>query len=128
MRSSAFACLLGEACLLSGNIDEARLQATTALEAAQALHQRGDEAAARWLLGLTTPSLVEAELFLSGALSLGSELAMRPLVAHCHLGLGKLYRRTGKREQALEHFTTATAMYREMTMTSWLEKVQAEQS
>ena len=25
---------------------------------------------------------------------------MRPLVAHCHLGLGKLYRRTGKREQA----------------------------
>jgi hypothetical protein len=28
---------------------------------------------------------------------------MRPLVAHCHLGLGKLYRRTGKREQAQEH-------------------------
>lgn len=25
---------------------------------------------------------------------------MRPLVAHCHLGLGTLYRRTGKREQA----------------------------
>ena len=39
---------------------------------------------------------------------------MRPLVAHCHLGLGKLYRRTGKREQAQEHLTTATTMYREM--------------
>ena len=125
-RSSAFACLLGEACLLSGNIDEARLQATTALEAAQALHQRGDEAAARWLLGLTTPSLVEAELFLSGALSLGSELAMRPLVAHCHLGLGKLYRRTGKREQASEHLTAATTMYREMGMTYWLQKAEVE--
>ena len=41
---------------------------------------------------------------------------MRPLVAHCHLGLGKLYRRTGKREEAREHLTTATTMYREMDM------------
>jgi hypothetical protein len=41
---------------------------------------------------------------------------MRPLVAHCHLGLGKLNRRTGKREQAREHLTTATTMYREMDM------------
>ena len=47
---------------------------------------------------------------------------MRPLVAHCHLGLGKLYRRTGKREQAREHLTTATTMYREMDMRFWLEQ------
>jgi hypothetical protein len=38
---------------------------------------------------------------------------MRPLTAHCHFGLGKLYRRTGTREQAQEHPTTATTMYRE---------------
>jgi hypothetical protein len=38
--------------------------------------------------------------------------------------LGKLYRRTDKREQAQEHLTTATAMYREMGMTYWLEKVE----
>jgi hypothetical protein len=31
-----------------------------------------------------------------------------PLVAHCHLGLGKLYRRTDKREQARKHLATAT--------------------
>ncbi len=43
---------------------------------------------------------------------------MRPLVAHCHLGLGKLHRRMGKREKAQEHLTTATAMYREMDMGS----------
>ena len=42
---------------------------------------------------------------------------MRPLVAHCHLGLGKLYHRTDKREQAQEHLATATTMYREMGMT-----------
>ncbi len=51
---------------------------------------------------------------------------MRPLVAHCHLGLGKLYRRTGKREQAQEHLTTATTMSREMGMTYWLEKAEAQ--
>ena len=45
---------------------------------------------------------------------------MRPLLAKCHLGLGKLYRRTGEREQAQEHLTTATTMYREMGMTYWL--------
>lgn len=51
---------------------------------------------------------------------------MRPLVAHCHLGLGKLYRRTGQRDRAQEHLTTSTTMYREMGMTYWLEKAEAE--
>ena len=51
---------------------------------------------------------------------------MRPLVAHCQLGLGKLYRRTGKREQATEHLSTATTMYHEMGMSYWLEKAEGE--
>jgi hypothetical protein len=51
---------------------------------------------------------------------------MRPLVAHCHLGLGTLYRRAGKREQAQEHIAIATTMYREMGMTGWLERVEAQ--
>ena len=51
---------------------------------------------------------------------------MRPLVAHCHLDLGKLYRRTDKRSQAQEHLATATAMYRDMGMTYWLEKAATE--
>ena len=59
------------------------------------------------------------------ALALAEELGMRPLVAHCHLGLGKLYRRTGKREQAREHLTTATTMYREMDMRFYLEQAEA---
>ena len=57
---------------------------------------------------------------------MASELGMRPLVAHCYLGLGKLYKRTGTREQAREHLTTATAMYREMDMPFWMEKAEAE--
>ena len=51
---------------------------------------------------------------------------MRPLAAHCHLGLGKLYRRTGKREQAGEHLTTATTVYREIDMRFCLEQAEAE--
>jgi hypothetical protein len=53
------------------------------------------------------------------------KIGMSPLVAHYHLGLGKLYRRTGKRESAQEHLTTAATMYREMGMTYWLEQAEA---
>jgi len=49
-----------------------------------------------------------------------------PAAAHCHLGIGKLYGRMGKREQAQEHLTTATTMYREMGMTYSLEHAEAE--
>ena len=51
---------------------------------------------------------------------------MRPLLAHCHLGLAKPYRRTGRRKQAQEHLATATTIYREMGMTYWLERAEAE--
>jgi hypothetical protein len=44
----------------------------------------------------------------------------------CHLGLSKLYRRVGERQQAHEHLTTAIAMYRAMDMRFWLEKAEAE--
>jgi len=50
---------------------------------------------------------------------------LRLVLAHCYLGLGKLYRRTGKREQAQEHLITAATMYREMEMGFWLEKAEA---
>jgi hypothetical protein len=59
-------------------------------------------------------------------LALAEPRGMRPLIAHCHLGLGKLYWRTGKREQARERLTTATTMYREMEMPFWLEQAEAE--
>jgi hypothetical protein len=51
---------------------------------------------------------------------------MRPLVAHCHLGLGRLYRRTLEPEQARENFITAMTMYREMDMGYWLKQAEAD--
>lgn len=59
------------------------------------------------------------------ALALAEKLGMRPLVAHCRLGLGRLYRITGQPAQAREHLATATAMYREMDLRYWLAKVDA---
>ena len=52
------------------------------------------------------------------------KFGIRPLVANCHLGLAKLYRRIEKPE-AQEHLTTATAMYREMDMRFYLEQAEA---
>jgi tetratricopeptide (TPR) repeat protein/class 3 adenylate cyclase len=71
------------------------------------------------------PAAEEAEAFYGEAMALGDELGMRPVVAHCHRGFGKLYGRVGKRREACEHFTIAAAMYREMDMRSWLEQAEA---
>jgi hypothetical protein len=60
------------------------------------------------------------------ALALAEPRGMRPQVAHCHLGLGKLHRRRGDRQQAEEHLATAMAMYREMGMAYWLEQAVVE--
>ena len=50
---------------------------------------------------------------------------MRPLVAHCHLGLGTLYQKVGRHEQAQPELATAAEMYRAMEMTFWLDKAEA---
>ena len=72
------------------------------------------------------PDIEKAENYFRQVIELAEELGMRPLIAHCHLGLAKLYRRTGKLEQPDDHLTSATAMYREMGMPFWLEKVEKE--
>jgi class 3 adenylate cyclase/tetratricopeptide (TPR) repeat protein len=58
-------------------------------------------------------------------IDLATELSMRPELAHCHLGLGKLYRRTGDRVKGQEHLTTAVTMYRDMDMGFWLAQAEA---
>jgi hypothetical protein len=71
-------------------------------------------------------NLSRAEMRYQEALALAEPRGMRPRIAHCHLGLGKLYRRTAKRREAQEHLATATMMYREMDMLFWLEQAEAE--
>lgn len=50
---------------------------------------------------------------------------MRPLVAHCHLGLGTLYTRTGQAEQARAELSAAIDLYRTMDMIFWLPQAGA---
>ena len=72
------------------------------------------------------PDLESAEGHYNQALARADELGMRPLAAHCHLGLGKVFQRTGDQAKAAEHLTTAATMYREMDMGFWLEKAEGE--
>jgi hypothetical protein len=60
-------------------------------------------------------------------LQLTEALDMRTLVAHRHLGLGRLHRRTGKRQEAQDRLTPAVTMHREMDMQFWLEQAEVEQ-
>ena len=53
-------------------------------------------------------------------------MGLLPLLAHCHLGLGALYRRAGTRQQAREHLATAATMFGEMDMRYWLEQAETE--
>jgi class 3 adenylate cyclase/tetratricopeptide (TPR) repeat protein len=127
---SRFITFLAEAYLVLGRIAEAREQAEQAVALARAHQERGWEAWGLKLLGdVHVHEPAEAEQAgdrYRQALALATQLGMRPLVAHCHFGLGKLYRRTAKREQAQEHLTTAVSMYREMDMQFWLEQAEAE--
>jgi hypothetical protein len=50
---------------------------------------------------------------------------MRPLVAHCHLGLGSLYTRRGRREQAHTELAAAIDLYHAMDMPFWLPQAEA---
>src|SRR5262249_16638898 len=111
-----------------GRLDEAATHAREALALARRTGSRAIEAQALCLMSdvPSTARADHAEGSYREALKLAIELGMRPLIAHCHLGLGKLSRRTGKREQAQEHLTTATTMYRQMGMTYWLEKAEVE--
>jgi class 3 adenylate cyclase/tetratricopeptide (TPR) repeat protein len=125
-QSIRVACL-GEVYLLAGHWEDALQAARHALDLARRHRERGDEAWVLRLLGEIAahgdpPDAQKAERYYRDALGLAEELGMRPLVAHCHLGLGTLYRKIGRREQAQTELTTAAEMYRAMEMTFWLAK------
>ena len=71
------------------------------------------------------PPREEALLDWGRRIDLATELSMRPELAHCHVGLGNLYRRTGDGAKAREHLTSAATLYRKMDMGFWLEKAEA---
>ena len=75
--------------------------------------------------GASLRSSDQAEDHYRHALTLAEELGMRPLVAHCHLGLGTLYATIGRRTEARAALTAAVELYRAMEMTFWLPQAEA---
>jgi hypothetical protein len=116
--------------LLAGELRDAHRAADTALTLARATGERGTEAETLRVLSAISaagspPDPGMGAAYCQQALTLASELGMRPLVAHCHLGLANLCRGTGDRAKAHEHLSTATAMYGEMDMGFWLAQAEA---
>jgi tetratricopeptide (TPR) repeat protein len=121
---------LGKAHLLAGRLEEVHALAEGALAHARTHQERGNQAYALQLLGEIAahsdpPEVESATTHYQQALSLAEELSMRPLQAHCHLGLGTLYRKTGLLEPARAALTTAIDLYRAMGMTFWLLQAEA---
>jgi tetratricopeptide (TPR) repeat protein len=120
---------VSEASLLAGRMQEAVQRAERALALARAHKEGGHEAWALRLLGEIAAHQVPLEIDPAAhhyrqALALADELGMRPLVAHCHLGLGTLYAKTGQREPARAELSTAIEMYRAMEMMFWLPQAE----
>jgi tetratricopeptide (TPR) repeat protein len=121
---------LGEAHRVAGRLEEAHALAERALAHARAHQERGQEAYALRLLGdiaaqRKPPERERGEAHYHQALALADELGMRPLMAHCHLGLGTLYGKIGRREHAHPELSTAIDLYRSMDMTFWLPQAEA---
>jgi tetratricopeptide (TPR) repeat protein len=115
---------LGDGYLALGRLADAQRFARDLLEATHIGYARrlGLYLLAEIEMHSEHPDAEKGEDYYRQTLQLCEGLAMRPFVAHCHLGLGKLYRRAGKQHEANEHLTTATMMYREMGMMYWVDK------
>jgi class 3 adenylate cyclase/tetratricopeptide (TPR) repeat protein len=122
---------LAEAHLRAGRADEALRYARTAVELSRKHQERANEAMALRVLAeiaaIGDPrDPARAREQYADSLALAEELGLRPLVAHCHRGLGKLCQRIGAPHEAREHLTVALTMYREMDMRFWPQQAEAE--
>jgi len=121
--------LLARACVKLGRLDDALRLGNRAVEsvppqtglAAHTFHLLGDIA--------THPDRFDAESGESHyleALALAKPRRMRPLAARCHLGLGTLYQKVGRHEEAGAALSHCVQMFRDMDMTFWLSQAEAE--
>jgi tetratricopeptide (TPR) repeat protein len=121
---------LSEVCRLTGHHEEALQHARQALTLARQQKERGNEALALYQLGAVhahanPPDVAPAAAHYQQALALAGALGMRPLQAHCHRGLGTLYVKIGRREQARAELSAAIDLYRAMAVSFWLPQAEA---
>jgi class 3 adenylate cyclase/tetratricopeptide (TPR) repeat protein len=112
--------VLADAYRVTGDVALALDTLSRALDLAAKSGERGFESWAMVVMARIKSDMEqvdEATQWYDRSLKQADELSMRPLVAHCHQGLGELYRRLGKKEEALSEFDTANGMYRALGMT-----------
>jgi predicted ATPase len=129
-RAALWVAWLSEVCRLAGQYEEAWQYAGQALDLARQQKERGNEAYALYQFGTVQAhadplDAEQAEAHYQQALALAEALGMRPLQAHCHHGLGRLYHQTGRGEEAHVALSTAIDLYRAMAMTFWLPQAEA---
>jgi len=116
--------LLAEGYLRAQRLDDASGTADESLALARKLGERGWEAWA-WRLGAEVVArrepldLATVEARFAEARALVTELGMRPLLAHCRLGLGTVYTRAGRRDEGRKEIAAALGDYRAMDMPYW---------
>ena len=122
---------LGRGWLLLGRLDDARRLGDRAVETSVRLSLNSRPT--RCTCSATSRPIPTgstqraASVYYRQALALAEPRGMRPLVAHCHLGLGgSTSALTGARRRQQEYVTTATTMYRDMGMTYWLEQAERQ--
>src|SRR5262249_51930943 len=113
---------LSEGYFLCGRLEEASAVADRALDLSKKHKERGRQGWALKLLGdiawhRKPPDIEAAKMHYREAFSLSRELDMRPLQAHCHVGLGRIWGVRGLPDQAHAEFSAAVALYRSTGMT-----------
>jgi len=121
---------LAEAYRLKGDTKKAMQNAEDALSISR---QNGEQGFAAWALYYMAQILLDGD---SGqiqkaiqsyrqAKEQATELGMRPLLAHCHMGLGRAYIKRELREEARSELVAAIELYRSMEMAFWQRKAES---
>ncbi|HEY7040331.1 MAG TPA: AAA family ATPase [Methylomirabilota bacterium] len=128
--SSVLSRRLGEGYLLAGRHDDALRWATSALDHARRRGAQGDEAWALLLLGdilagLSASGADDALMRYESARARADELGMLPLLARCHLALGRWHRRAGDIPRARPALSLAVGLTRSMDLGIWRTEAEA---
>jgi hypothetical protein len=117
-----------ETYLLAGRYSEAEALACQALAVLGKSKHRGSDAWLKYLLAENlarrdSAELIQAECNYRAAMTLARDLGMRPLLAHCYLGLGQIHARAKDARSAQLDLNSAGELYRSMSMPFWLDRL-----
>jgi class 3 adenylate cyclase/tetratricopeptide (TPR) repeat protein len=116
---------LAEASLLAGDAEKALSGVTEALRQTEKYHERGEEAYARWLqatiLSVSGEDFAVASNAFKDAAGLAAELGLKPLLAHCYLGLGDLDARCGGTRTRSDHRERGFMLLETLHMRQWID-------